>query len=709
MSEKERLLKIQSLIIEVLRDLMRSRIVHTDAAISSAIARIGAFCDRDRAYVFTVQNERTSNTHEWCADGIISHIGNLQDMPVSMFGEVAEKLYKGEIFHVPDMDDLPLDSEARLIFEAQGIKSIVMVPMMEDGKLRGLVGFDAVHRTHAFMPDELDLLQSVADVISTAIMRRDRKVRETRAQDELEAERTFLSTILDTSPMGIAVVDQAGIVQYANASVSSIAGVPLDQIIGRHHIDPRWNNRTEEGRLVDTETGLFTKALMTGQMTDPVIRNVGSSDAPKFIRVQAVPVAGGKAGTARVVFTMLDITRLVEAQRDQRLALDEARRANAAKSTFLARMSHELRTPLNGVIGVADLLELEIDDDQHRRMVGMMRESGALLLDIINDLLDLSKIDAEMVVLRRRRIDLAEIAERASATHRLRADKKGIDFKLTIAGRENASRVGDDKRIAQILHNVLGNAVKFTPSGSIAVQIDCTDKERVTISITDTGIGISEADIGTVFEEFVQADLEAIYAHGGTGLGLPISKRLAEMMGGSIAVESTLGAGSTFTIELGLRAPREINQDLLGGVDRSAEKMSIDLSGKRILLADDSPTNRMIMRSMLERFSAAVTAVEDGAQALDAWAQDDFDIVVLDISMPVLTGIEAMKAITASAKGSGRRLPTFIAFTAHAMEHQVESYLEAGFEEVVTKPVTISSLEESLRNMGYPERRRSRA
>ncbi|HHX90837.1 MAG TPA: response regulator [Paracoccus sp.] len=697
-TNETRLTRIQGLVVEILNDLLRAPIEQIDASINGAIQRIGAYCQRDRSYVFVNRNALAFNTHEWCAPGITPEMESLQNLPWSLYAPMLEALSNGVPFHVPDIGALPKDSPTRELLEMQAIRSILLVPMRADGEFYGFIGFDGVHNTHDFLPGELYLLQSVADVISSVLQRResDRAVR--KVQAELDNERAFLSSILSTSAMGILVLDEAGVIRFANDAAEQILEATRPQLIGRRHDEGDWFQIGESGARIEAANAPFVRVLAHGKPVADTRFALGRRGETRYFSVHAAPVPGGTRHDARVVYAVIDVTEQVHAERAREAALDEARRANAAKTQFLAKMSHEMRTPLNGVLGIAEVLERLITDPDQARMVKVMQDSGSLLLSIINDLLDMSKIEADQMGVEQVPFSIVELAQRIESVHTLKASEKQLSFGVTVQGEAHAKRLGDPHRILQILHNVIGNAIKFTETGSVRVEIECSDHEEVVIEVRDTGIGMTHEQQVHVFEEFGQADGSIARKFGGTGLGMPIAKRLVDMMGGSIRFQSQLGTGTNVTIRLPLRGLSAIEDENARSLTSDVQ---YDLAGLRILAADDNRTNRMILGAMMGQLGMSSVLVPDGPAALDAYERERFDAVVLDISMPGMDGVMVLKELRArearrSGEGEdGARLP-ILAFTANAMSHQVEAYMAAGFDDCLTKPLQLERLRSAL-------------
>lgn len=706
-SNETRLTRIQALVVEILNDLLHAPIDETDAAIQRAISRIGAYCLRDRSYVFVSHGETGSNTHEWCAPGIEPMIEHLQDLPWETFAEMGEPLRRGEAFHVPDVSQLEAGTAAREVLESQEIRSVLLVPMRTAGTFMGFIGFDGVKNTHAFLPGELYLLQSVADVIGSVLRRRESDQAVHAAQTALAEERGFLESILSTSAMGVIVFDDEGVIRFVNGAAETILGAPRERMIGIHHDEATWFQTCDDGKPYPEGESPLARVQALGVPVPDTRYKLRSANGERYFAVHAAPMAGAEEGSARVVYALLDVTQQVQAERARESALDEARRANAAKTQFLAKMSHEMRTPLNGVLGIAEVLERLVNDPDQRRMVKVLHDSGSLLLNIINDLLDMSKIEADQLVIEHVPFSVTELAQRIEAVHTLKASEKQLSFGVWVHGEPAVRRLGDPHRILQILHNVIGNAIKFTETGSVRVEIDASSPEQIVIEVNDTGIGMTQEQQVHVFEEFGQADGSIARKFGGTGLGMPIAKRLVDMMGGELGFESQLGDGTRVFITLPLPRLAKLDGE---PVKRAAPDVQVDLNGLRVLAADDNRTNRMILGAMMGQLGISVMLVNDGPSALAAYERESFDAIVLDISMPEMDGVEVLKAIRAreaekagsGAVGAEGRLP-IVAFTANAMAHQVEAYLQAGFDDCLTKPLQIDRLRSALGAL-LPER-----
>ncbi|ATC34637.1 hybrid sensor histidine kinase/response regulator [Caulobacter vibrioides] len=381
---------------------------------------------------------------------------------------------------------------------------------------------------------------------------------------------------------------------------------------------------------------------------------------------------------------VIDAVRTMrEAARAREEAEAKALEASQAKSTFLAMMSHELRTPMNGVLGLAHALRGTPLDAQQAGYLEMIEESGHGLMAILNDILDLSKIEAGKLTLEVAPFDIRKLALQTRAVWSESARLKGLDLVLEVAPSTPAFVAGDAARVRQILMNLVSNAVKFTGAGRVVIRLSADDQERVSVSVSDTGMGMSAEQIERAFTPFAQGDPSIARRFGGTGLGLSICRQLAELMEGEILVSSEPGVGSTFTARLRLPATAAL-------VAPTAQAAAPELEGARVLVVDDNLVNQMVARAILEAVGVAVAVANDGHAALARLRIEDFDVVLMDVHMPGMDGVEAVRRIRCGEAGRSD-LPV-VALTADAMAGDAERLMAQGFDDAHPKPVQPAGL-----------------
>ena len=350
-------------------------------------------------------------------------------------------------------------------------------------------------------------------------------------------------------------------------------------------------------------------------------------------------------------------------------------------------MSHELRTPMNGIIGNASLLQLSGLDADQSVLVDTIDDSASALLELLNEILDLSKIEAGKFELDERPFDLAACAKSVVDLLEPRADDKGLELELQLASGLITGRQGDAMRVRQVLMNLVGNALKFTEQGRVSIAIE-GDAQAVSIAVSDTGIGIPAARLARIFDDFEQADSSTTRRFGGTGLGLAISRRIVEQMGGELRVESREGEGATFRFELPLAGVELLERPL------ARRSLPAFRTNARVLLAEDNEINQRLVLTMLERVGCTVHLAHNGREAVEHFAPGRWDLVLLDWQMPELSGLDAAREIRRIE--GGEPVTPLVALTANAMSGDREACLEAGMNDYLAKPIRFESLVDML-------------
>lgn len=525
--------------------------------------------------------------------------------------------------------------------------------------------------------------------------------------DQALADLSAYQSALDRM-MIVAMTDIDGKIIFANNRFCEVSGYDREELLGQDH--RILNSGTHSKDFFED----MWRTIKRGKPWQGEVCNRAKDGRQYWVDSMIIPICDLAGQPKKYVSIRYDITDRIANAEELETRRREAEAANEAKSQFLANMSHEIRTPLNGVLGMAQLLERSPLNEKQKRFTQTIQSSGKALLALINDVLDISKIEAGLMRLDEDVFDLDEILQEVVDSVLGIAQQKGLSIGAERVFDGRCHFFGDGNRIRQVLINLAGNAVKFTDEGCIDIKANRTDDGAIRIEVTDCGPGVTPDQQRAIFERFVQADGSVTRKHGGTGLGLAISYDLVKLMNGQIGVESIMGQGATFWVTLPLKtAEEQLNTaiDELKSISNRNGEAQDSRPVTRVLVAEDNPVNQEVVRQTLSElgdYNFECHMVENGAEAIKALDREPFDIVLMDINMPIMNGEEAIRHIRASNQAYAD-IP-IIVITANALTGQSSQYLRAGASSYLSKPLDLEALSKAISELlGSDSRKKSSA
>ena len=521
-----------------------------------------------------------------------------------------------------------------------------------------------------------------------------------RSEEALREQEGFLQTVLQGLDEGVVACDREGRVKLYNDRARELNGVPPTESGPETWSDYFSLFKADGHTPLPLDEVPMVTTLRGGFVTDAEVTVAPHGQAPRLLKISGRPIFDEDRTQIGAVCVARDVTEAKRAEQELHRARDEALEASRMKSEFLANMSHEIRTPMNGVMGMTELL-LDTDlTDEQAEYARMACSSGEILLTVVNDILDLSKIEAGKVELDEADFDVVGAAEGCCALLRSRAEQKGLALRCDVRGSVPRSVRGDETRLRQILLNLVNNAIKFTDEGevTVAVRADGASSDGaaqiVRFEVSDPGVGIDPPQVARLFEPFAQADTSTIRRYGGTGLGLSISRQLVEMMHGEIGAESEAGVGSTFWFTVPFARGATPPTGDAGSADTGIAAADVTDRRRAVLVAEDNPINRVLAVKQLEKRGYRADVVADGRAAVEALLAGDYSAVLMDCQMPVMDGYEATGEIR-RREDPARRTP-IIAVTAHSMTGDRDTCLAAGMDDYLSKPIRVTELDAIL-------------
>ncbi len=670
-------LLLQEVLIDIASTYINIDLKDVEITIHDSLEKMGRFVNADRSYIFDYdfENETTSNTYEWCNEGIVPEIDNLQNMPIEFFPQWVEAHQRGEAFYIPDVFALENEGEEglRQILEPQGIKSLIAIPIKSDNELVGFVGFDSVQKHHNYTEKEQRLLHLFAQMIINIQKRK-------KGENQLRIQEEKYRNIIANMNLGLLEVDNDGRILFANQTFCKMSGYANDEM--KHQIVNDLFT-VKEKHIINEEK----KNDEFNISENFEIQLLDKKGQEQWWFTSGAPNYNDRGQQIGRIGIYLDITEQKNLEVELARAKSVAEDAAKSKEIFLANMSHEIRTPLNVIIGmIRELGKQNLGADQ-RFYVAQSDSAAKHLLTILNHILDMAKIESGELTLENLDFSISAVATNTYSILYSQAEEKNIDFRLVVDENLYHAHIGDEGRIRQVLINILGNAIKFTDKGSVTFRVDLVNnsaqEQRIRFSIKDTGIGMSEEFLEKLFNKFAQEQSASNRKYEGTGLGMAIAREMILLMGSDIEIKSKKGSGTTVSFELSLPKGDTSNLRFAAGkIERGT------FTGKHILIVEDNEMNRFIALQSLHFFGCSVEEAINGKEAIKKVKEKDFDLILMDIQMPVMDGLEA----TLKLRNELKVKTPIIALTANAFRHDIERYLKAGMDTFVTKPFSEEEL-----------------
>ncbi|MEI8084881.1 MAG: PAS domain S-box protein [Paludibacter sp.] len=665
-------IRLQELLIKISTTYINIDLENINEVIHLSLKELGEFVGADRTYIFEYDFAENvcNNTYEWCKTDIQPEIDNLQEIPLEFISYWVDEHRKGNAFYVKDTNELPDDGPncLRGIIEPQGIKSLITIPMIHENELLGFVGFDSVKHHHYYSTKEKQLLEIYAEMLVNAEIRK-------RGQEMLITQEEKYRNIISNMHLGFVELDTKNTITFINKQFSNMSGYSEEEMIGQP--------ASKFLLAVDSEALLNYKQNFIYKKKSPSLElklTIKNGEEVWWL-INGAPQYNDKKELVGTISVFFDITPQKKLQTELEASKLIAESAAKAKELFLTNMSHEIRTPLNVIIGMIRELGKEQLSNSQQTYLAHSQASAYHLLSIINNVLDMSKIEAGEFSLEINDFSLSAVLSNVQSILASRAKSKKINFGIESSNNIERALIGDSVRLSQILINLLGNSIKFTNEGhvTLSVELMSTNKyyQRLRFEISDSGIGMSEDFQKNIFSKFTQENSRSNRNHEGTGLGMSISKELIELMGGLIELKSKKGEGTKISFELNLAVGDDTK---LIKIDKNTR--NIDISGFRILLVEDNEMNRFIARQSLNQANCKVTEAENGIEAVEILKMNNFDIILMDIQMPKMDGVEATKIIREQLLCK----TPIIALTANAFKHDIDVYLSIGMNDFLIKP-----------------------
>lgn len=665
-TELDHILKLQEALVDIASAYITFEGSNIESTLSYAVEKMGKYLKAEKACIFEYEFER--NVAQNVFEMQISSrkvISSPKEIPLTQLQSWISAHQSGQPMVITNAEDHPRDCPLNLINNRT--ESLVTVPMIRGGELNGFIAFKLPNPKLRYSEREKELL-SLFGLMLISIRKRENQVKTLRLHEEK------YRNLIANMNLGLLEVDNGDYIRFANQSFCNLSGLNLDELIG---------NRALDVLPVADKNKLRTKTAerQQGVSDSYEVEYISKTGERRFWLISGAANFNDEGRHIGSIGVHLDITNIKEME----IELEKARRlteaASKAKDLFLANMSHEIRTPLNVILGMIRMLSNETLSDHQHSLISQASSSAKHLLTILNNVLDIAKIESGKLDLELDRASISSIVNNAESILSSHAVENETDLVVNIDKSIHPILKVDSTRLKQVLLNLLGNAIKFTHQGQVQINVhvvdDQDDSQTLQFTIKDNGIGMSEEFLSQIFDKFSQEQNHASRKFEGTGLGMAISADLLKLMGGTLLVESKKGVGSTFWFDLTLE---KSHLDLPVNIVPGTHDPSFE--GKVVLLVEDNKMNRFIARHSLEIMRFTVLEAQNGKEAIEILDKNTCDIILMDVQMPVMDGLEATRIIR---KKWGYRTP-IIALTANAFRHDIELYLNLGMDDCITKP-----------------------
>ncbi|MFH1118527.1 MAG: ATP-binding protein [Bacteroidota bacterium] len=668
-------------------------------SIQYAFSIIGPATHVDRVYLFEYHSDPTGNgllisqRFEWCKPGVEPQMSNpdLQNLPADFIPRWNRILEKGGVVSGL-VRDFP--AEERELLEPQDILSLLVVPVFAENSLLGFIGFDDCTEGSGWTESEAHILRSVATGIGSAIMRH-------RSEEMLRFSENRFRVMYEESPLGLVLTDDYGVITDVNRAFLEMLG-QTKELIGKttfFDLIPKEYVRVKHEVIV---------ALKYNRRAGPVEISLWTKDNRQVPVILNLVLLDDLTRNPQVLLVVENITYRKEAEIELIGAKEAADRANMAKSEFLANMSHEIRTPLNAIMGFSELLTEQLSNSKQLEFVDVINKSGKNLLLLINDILDLSKIEAGKIIIQPEPVNPQSLLNELTRIFSLPIQEKKLGFTVKSDSFLPESLLLDETRIRQVLFNLVGNAVKFTNKGDIVLSCRSVSKKGDTsridlmFEVSDTGVGIPEDQHETIFQAFRQQEGQSTRKFGGTGLGLTITRRLVEMMNGTITVESEPGKGSIFRVWL-YNVAVSSGKKTVSLSEDYAKARSYTFDNPLILLVEDIDVNRLVIREMLSSRNIRLLEAINGEVAIAMAREHRPDLILMDMQMPVMDGYTATRLIKADPFLQDIPVVALTASTMRSYADEVQAICDGYLQKPVTPGLLVSEMAKFLSHTNTSE------